>query len=82
MARVTPPDFSDPLVLAAELQPLLTSNAAQAERDRRLPADNIRALEEANLFKVMTPRRWGGYGAPLTKAIRTSLVLCSGCGGT
>jgi alkylation response protein AidB-like acyl-CoA dehydrogenase len=82
MARVTPSDFSDPLVLATGLQPLLTCNAAQAERDRRLPADNIRALEEANLFNVMTPRRWGGYGAPLTAAIRTFAQLGKGCGSS
>jgi len=75
-------DNADPVALATELRPLLARNAAQTERDRRLPEENIQALEAANLFNVMTPRRWGGYGAPLTTAIRTFAELGKGCGSS
>jgi alkylation response protein AidB-like acyl-CoA dehydrogenase len=73
---------ADPAALAAELRPLLARNAAQTEHDRRLPEENIGALEAANLFRVMTPKRWGGYGTPLAAAIRTFAELGKGCGST
>jgi 3-hydroxy-9,10-secoandrosta-1,3,5(10)-triene-9,17-dione monooxygenase len=61
----------NPVQLAAELRPLLARNAVRAERERRLPAENVDALQAANLFKVMVPRRWGGYGAPLRTTMST-----------
>jgi alkylation response protein AidB-like acyl-CoA dehydrogenase len=48
-----------PVALAGEFRPFLARNAAQAERERRLPEENIEALEAANLFKLMTPQRLG-----------------------
>jgi alkylation response protein AidB-like acyl-CoA dehydrogenase len=69
----------DPVALAAELRPLLARNAAQAERDRRLPQENVESLEAANLFKLMTPRRWGGYGAPLATSLSACAELAKGC---
>jgi 3-hydroxy-9,10-secoandrosta-1,3,5(10)-triene-9,17-dione monooxygenase len=70
---------ADPVALAAELRPLLARNAAQVERDRRLCAENIEALEAANLFKLMTPRRWDGYGAPLATSLSAWAELAKGC---
>jgi 3-hydroxy-9,10-secoandrosta-1,3,5(10)-triene-9,17-dione monooxygenase len=70
---------ADPVALAAELRPLLARHAIQAENDRRLPTENIAALEAANLFKVMTPRRWGGYGVPLSTALSAHAELAKGC---
>jgi alkylation response protein AidB-like acyl-CoA dehydrogenase len=37
-------------------------------------------LQAANLFKVMVPRRWGGYGAPLSTTLRTFAKRCSSSG--
>jgi alkylation response protein AidB-like acyl-CoA dehydrogenase len=75
MAQTVIDDSASPIAMAAALRPLLTRNAAQAERDRRLPEESIQALEAANLFNVMTPRRWGGCGAPLDTSIRTFAEL-------
>ncbi len=66
MAQTRIETKADPVALAATLRPLLARNATQVERDRRLCDENVEALEAANLFKVMVPRRWGGYGAPLS----------------
>jgi hypothetical protein len=65
MRRAQVHSNANPVALAAELRPLLARNAGQAERDRRLPQENIDALEAANLFKLMTPRRQLGaiFGA-------------------
>ena len=48
---------ADLVALAGELRPLFAGNAEQAERDRRLPDENVRAPAARNLFKVMVPRR-------------------------
>lgn len=72
----------DAVALAAELRPLLARNAAQVERDRRLCDENVNAIAEANLFKVMVPLRWGGYGAPLRKVLETFTEIARGCGSS
>jgi 3-hydroxy-9,10-secoandrosta-1,3,5(10)-triene-9,17-dione monooxygenase len=69
----------DPVARAAELRPLLARNADRAEQDRRLPDENVEALESANLFKVMVPRRWGGYGASLPEVLGTFAELAKDC---
>src|SRR5260370_38818014 len=82
MGRTQIHDNADPVALAAELRPLLARNAGEAERDRRLPQENIDALEAANLFKLMTPRRWNGYGIPLATALSAHAELAKGCAST
>src|SRR5260370_2120761 len=79
MAQTRIETKADPVALAATLRPLLACNATQVERDRRLCDENVEALEAANLFKVMVPRRWGGYGAPLSTTLRTFAELAKGC---
>jgi 3-hydroxy-9,10-secoandrosta-1,3,5(10)-triene-9,17-dione monooxygenase len=79
MAQAQTDRNPDPVVQAGELRPLLARNAARAERERRLPAENIEALQAANLFNVMLPRRWGGYAAPLPKTLSTFAELAKGC---
>jgi 3-hydroxy-9,10-secoandrosta-1,3,5(10)-triene-9,17-dione monooxygenase len=82
MALAQTEHSTDPVALSAQLHPLLARNAARAERDRRLPAENVEALQAANLFKVMVPRRWGGYGAPLPTTLSTFAELANGCGSS
>ncbi|MCH6171227.1 acyl-CoA dehydrogenase family protein [Pseudonocardia alaniniphila] len=58
------------LVARAErLRQILADNAQQGAADRRVTESSIAALAEAGLFKVMLPRRYGGYEA----GVRTSL---------
>ncbi len=82
MARAQVLENADPITVAAELRPLLARNAAQAERDRRLPLETIDALEAANFFKLMTPRRRGGYGVPLATALSAHAELAKACAST
>src|SRR6266849_9348152 len=79
MAQTRIETKADPVALAATLRPLLARNATQVERDRRLCDENVEALEAANLFKVIAPRRWGGYGAPLSTTLSTFAELAKGC---
>ncbi|MEV7387909.1 acyl-CoA dehydrogenase family protein [Streptomyces sp. NPDC091215] len=57
----------------AELTPLISKYAAQADTERHLADEVVSALAEAGLFKLGTPARFGGYEAPM----RTWLDVCS-----
>jgi 3-hydroxy-9,10-secoandrosta-1,3,5(10)-triene-9,17-dione monooxygenase len=82
MAQAETQPQVDPVALAIELRPLLERNAVRVERDRRLLTENVDALQAANLFKVMTPRRWGGYGTTLSTTLKTFAELAKGCSST
>jgi hypothetical protein len=71
MTKESTGNNANPVALAEELKTLLARHAAQAGDDRRLPDENVQALEATNPSRLMTPRRWNGYDAPLTTAIRT-----------
>lgn len=73
---------ADPVAAAASLRPLLERNAERSESERRLAAENVDAIAAANLFKVMTPRRWGGYGSSLAESVNTFAELAKGCGSS
>ncbi|OPX05005.1 acyl-CoA dehydrogenase family protein [Mycobacterium sp. AT1] len=61
---------------AVALQPLLRSRAADGELHRRTPDDVVQAMTSAGLFRLRTPRRFGGYGAD----VRTMLDVTSALG--
>jgi 3-hydroxy-9,10-secoandrosta-1,3,5(10)-triene-9,17-dione monooxygenase len=65
-----------------ELLPILRERAQEAEDARAIPADSIKALDEAGFFKLLQPARFGGLEAdPMTfyEAVR---MIASACGST
>lgn len=48
---------------AAELGPVLRSNAPWQDHHRRLHDETVEALTEAGLFRLRVPKRYGGYEA-------------------
>src|ERR1700722_698087 len=68
---------------AAAIRPILEKNAAEVERERRLPQENIDALREAGLLRITIPRRFGGYEVPISMKLAASeAVARNGCGST
>jgi 3-hydroxy-9,10-secoandrosta-1,3,5(10)-triene-9,17-dione monooxygenase len=67
---------------ARALKPLLARNAAQAEDARRIPEENIAALDEAGLFKITKPKRFGGYEVPFETKLKVSAILAEACPST
>jgi alkylation response protein AidB-like acyl-CoA dehydrogenase len=67
---------------AESLQPLLAKNAAESDRNRRASEENIRAIAEAGLFRLMVPKRYGGYEGSLRSHLDVSAALGEACGGT
>lgn len=73
---------TDPVALARELHPLLTSQAEDAEKKCRASEASIQALRQAGLLKMMFPKRAGGTGHRLITHIETVAELAKACAGT
>jgi alkylation response protein AidB-like acyl-CoA dehydrogenase len=76
------PSLEDLVKRAEALRPLLEKNAAESEKQRRAVEENIRAITEAGLFRLMVPRRCGGFEGTLKSHLEVSAALGEGCGGT
>ena len=57
------------------LVPALAAQAAEAERLRRPTDAAIRMLEEAGVFRLMVPRRYGGLELDLDTFLDVGLAL-------
>lgn len=79
---VEAPGHAELVARAEALVPLLRERAAEAERTRRVPAENITALREAGLLRVLQPRRYGGYEASLRTHLSVVAELARGCAST
>jgi 3-hydroxy-9,10-secoandrosta-1,3,5(10)-triene-9,17-dione monooxygenase len=74
-----PSDSAPDLVTSARvLAPLLAEQAAEAERLRRPTDAVIRALEEAGIFRLMVPQRYGGLELDLDTFVDVGLALSEG----
>ena len=74
---------SEELISRAEsLIPLLRANAVLAEELGRLPDENVHAVEEAGLFRMLMPGNRGGYGTDAATAATAMTHIASGCPST
>jgi 3-hydroxy-9,10-secoandrosta-1,3,5(10)-triene-9,17-dione monooxygenase len=55
------PTAEEMLARARALIPVLRARAPLGEREQRLPKETIADMKAAGLFKVLQPKRWGGY---------------------
>lgn len=89
MASV-PADSVSPLIPAPEelvrraraMIPALKSRQPQAYQDRRLPADTIRDLQSAGFFRILQPKRYGGYEHDPQVFFDVQMALAEGCMST
>ena len=55
------PDRSELLRRVRGLLPSIAEKAVEGAQERRVPPAIIAALKEADVFRVLQPKRWGGY---------------------
>jgi 3-hydroxy-9,10-secoandrosta-1,3,5(10)-triene-9,17-dione monooxygenase len=67
---------------AAKLRPLLAANAERNEQDRRIAQESIDAIEEAGLFSITRPRRFGGSQVDTRTMVEVSREVARGDGST
>jgi alkylation response protein AidB-like acyl-CoA dehydrogenase len=63
---------------AKALRPLLTRNARLAEAQGSMTDEVIRAFDEAGLWAMITPKRWGGLGLPSAAMHRINREISKG----
>ncbi|WP_264059735.1 acyl-CoA dehydrogenase family protein [Mycobacterium montefiorense] len=67
---------------ASALIPLIAEYAEQSSADRRVAPEVMSALEAQGLFKMFSPRRYGGYEENLRTAMETIAEVARGDGST
>lgn len=64
------------------LVPVLRQRAAETEKLRRVPDATMADLQEAELFRLFQPARYGGIEAPFRAFVDIGGTLARGCGST
>jgi len=78
--KPTPPltDTDEILDRAHELAREFETNAAERDRERRFPAEEMRQLRTSGLQALFVPRDQGGSGARYSDAVRVVRILAEG----
>jgi len=78
----TRPDFTDILDRVRKLRPEIAARALAAEKAKRVPAETMDALRDADVFRIMQPRRFGGYEYGPAELAQIGFELGRACGST
>ena len=81
-SSVVEPDVSDLLVRARGIAVVARERAQQTETDRRVGDDMIERMRQADLFRVMQPRAYGGFEYGFEVFAQIVAAIASGCGST
>ncbi len=76
------PSAAELIAAARDLVPYLRAQAAQCEIDRRVSDATIAKLHAAGLFKLVKPKRYGGYELGWDVFSEAVIAIASGCGST
>jgi 3-hydroxy-9,10-secoandrosta-1,3,5(10)-triene-9,17-dione monooxygenase len=72
----------DVKAIAESLIPELQSREAQAEKDRRVPAANIKLLSDTGLLGIFRARKWGGSQLSMRAHVDAVSTVAKGCAAT
>lgn len=64
---------------AEAMIPMLRERADACEKNRMVPVETIQAFQEAGFFKILQPKRWGGYEMHPNVLNRVLMELARGC---
>jgi len=64
---------------AEALLPTIAERADLADQQRRLPEENVRLFQDAGLFRILQPKRVGGYELDLGMLVDTGAVISRVC---
>lgn len=67
---------------ATELVPLIREHADKTSEERKVAPEVMSALEEAELFKLFVPKRYGGHGANMATTCEVLAEISRGDGST
>lgn len=76
------PSVTELVARARDLQPQLRKNSAEGEKNSRVVEESIQALQDAGIFKLLQPRRFGGYESSMEALVDVSAAVGEADGGT
>lgn len=82
LLRDAAPDAEALVSRARSLVPALRERAAECEALRRLPDATVHDFLEAGLYRIVQPRRFGGFEHDLTTLARCMVEVPRGCGSS
>jgi 3-hydroxy-9,10-secoandrosta-1,3,5(10)-triene-9,17-dione monooxygenase len=65
-----------------DLLPALAERAQETEDARVVPAESVKALEQAGFFRLLQPARFGGYEADPITFLTAVRLIAGACGST
>lgn len=65
-----------------DVLPALRASAERCERERRVPDESIELLAEAGAFKILQPKRFGGYEGDLQRFFDVVAAVGGACAST
>ena len=74
--------LEDVVPAAHALLAATSERAEKTEAARHLLPEAVRDLRDAGMFKLVQPRRWGGFELDPAALVRASAELARGCGST
>ena len=82
--RVTPPTLAegDVKAVAESIVAELASREFQTERDRKVPAENVKLLHDTGLLGVFRSKKWGGSEISMRAHVDAVATVAKGCVAT
>ncbi len=78
----TAPDRQTLIARAESLVPAIRARAAEAESARCVSAETIEEIRALGIFKILQPRRYGGFEYDFSTLTEIALALGAGCAST
>lgn len=78
----TVPSAEELVERARAMIPALKSRARRAIADRKVPAETIAEMQEAGFFRILQPKRWGGFEMNPNVFFDVLKLIAEGCMST
>src|SRR5713101_4085427 len=72
------PEPAEMIARARAMIPTLAKRSLEGRRQRRIPDETIADMQRAGFFRVLQPKRWGGYEMDLGTFYEIQLALAEG----
>jgi alkylation response protein AidB-like acyl-CoA dehydrogenase len=77
-----PMTAAEVLTAAERLVPVLREQAAEIDRERRIPLETFRLVQEAGMFHILKPKEYGGFELTEHDHAKVVMTLAQGCAST
>ena len=80
--EIAPPSAETLVERARAMIPVLKARSRQCVANREVPAETIADMQAAGFFRILQPRRWGGYEMSPNVFFGVQKLLAQGCMST